>query len=100
MQFELFENLTATLEKKPGPNRSVSNTTYYLFSYPLKVEVLFGKKQKLEKRPLNIFKETLTSFFIILCAWGRLFLCSFLNWSLNKAWGGETLLSHEDKAIN
>lgn len=45
MQFEWLESHTVTTEKKPGPNRSISNTIYYYFlTYPLKAEIQFGEK--------------------------------------------------------
>lgn len=45
MQFELFERPTAIIEKKSGLNRSISNTTYYFLTSPLKADVLFEENR-------------------------------------------------------
>lgn len=49
MQFESFESPTATIEKKSGPNRSVSGTTYFFLTYPLKADGLFRKNRNRKK---------------------------------------------------
>jgi hypothetical protein len=56
MQFELFKSPRATIKKRSGSDRSVSNITYHLLTYLLKAPVQFGQNRSWKKHHLTSSK--------------------------------------------